>query len=690
MEEHTSKQHEQEIAMFAETNFRNQRRRFGIRTDDRRRHMYVIGKTGMGKTTMLENMMIQDIQAGHGIAVVDPHGDSAEKLLDFIPLSRINDLVYFNPADMEYPMGFNILETVDEGQKHLVASGLMGVFKKIWPDVWSARMEYILNNSVLALLEYPGSTLLGINRMLSDDDYRRRVISKITDPVVKSFWQVEFAGYNERYRSEAVAPVQNKIGQFLSASIIRNIVAQTKSTINIREIMDKQKILILNLSKGRIGEDNSRLLGGMLITRIQLAAMERVDIPEEDRKDFYLYVDEFQNFATDSFANILSEARKYRLNLILAHQYIGQLVSDTSTKVRDAIFGNVGTIVTFRVGAEDSEFMEQEFAPEFTMEDLVNLAKYDIYLKLMINGISSKPFSATTLGPIAERMDSKEKVIRVSRERYAMQRSVIEEKILRWSGMGEGSSGDASESDGRVERSIAPPFGKRTLPTSPGRERNREGDTMRRNMPQSRGDSLAKVSIFVPTPERTKEKIDTASFTGSCFQCGTNVPLLKAPDPVRPVYCDSCQKKISGISSVNRDTGDMRNEKLLSPKEVEPLLVGDPTIRGISLSEAMKRPDDTKKRAGVFPASVFSPSTSRSILQGGESSLGKKKRRRRKHKRENLTPESLRTTHLQSNTEEARGLLKEPTIQAPMIPDSTPPPPQQLPPGTVIRFDDAS
>ncbi|MBD3251685.1 type IV secretion system DNA-binding domain-containing protein, partial [Candidatus Uhrbacteria bacterium] len=349
------------VTLFAQTNFRNQQRRFGIKLDDRRRHVYVIGKTGMGKTTLLENMILSDIYAGHGCCYIDPHGDTAEKLIDYIPSWRINDVVYFNPSDLEYPMGFNILETINDEQKHLVGSGLMGVFKKIWPDVWSPRMEYILLNCVLALLDFPGATLLGINRLLVDLEFRQRVIEKIRDPIVKTFWVAEFSSWSEKYATEAIAPVQNKVGQFLSASVIRNIVAQVKSTIDPRKIMDERKIFVVNLSKGRIGEDNMRLLGGMLITKLQLAAMERVEIPEQDRKDFILYVDEFQNFATPSFANILSEARKYRLSLVLAHQYIEQL----DETVRDAIFGNVGTIITFRVGSPDAMYMEKEFAPTF-------------------------------------------------------------------------------------------------------------------------------------------------------------------------------------------------------------------------------------------------------------------------------------------------------------------------------------
>ncbi|MBI2436692.1 MAG: type IV secretion system DNA-binding domain-containing protein [Candidatus Magasanikbacteria bacterium] len=432
-----------EICLFAQTNFRNQMRAFGIKTDDRRRHMYVIGKTGMGKTTMMENMVLSDIYAGHGVGIVDPHGDFAEKIINFIPSHRINDVVYFNPADVDNPIGFNVFEVHSEEQKHLVASGLMGIFKKIWPDVWSSRMEYILNNTILALLDYPGSTLLGINRLLADAKYRRKVVKQLTDPVVKAFWRDEFANYEPRYAKEAVAPIQNKIGQFLSASVIRNMVAQVKSTINVRDIMDTKKIFIMNLSKGRIGEDNSRLLGGMLITKLQLAAMERVDMSEEERQDFFLYVDEFQNFATPSFANILSEARKYRLSLIMAHQYVKQL----DELVADAVFGNVGTIVTFRIGAMDAEALAKEFAPVFLEENIVNLSKYTILLKLMIDGVASRPFSAQTMPPIGSPTGSAEKVIRVSRERYSKTKSSIEEKILKWSGMEYDENGSLDDSD---------------------------------------------------------------------------------------------------------------------------------------------------------------------------------------------------------------------------------------------------
>lgn len=446
----------EQINFFAKTNFRNQQVPFGIKTDDRRRHMYVIGKTGMGKTTMMENMVIQDIRNGNGVCFIDPHGDSIQKILDFVPTSRINDVIYLNPADQDFPIALNILESVDPKYQHLVASGLMGVFTKIWAGVWSPRMEYILNNTILALLDSPGNTMLGIVRMYVDKKYRKKIVDAIKDPMVKAFWVEEFANYAEKYRTEAVAPIQNKVGQFLSSSIIRNIIGQPKSTIDLREIMDGQKILLMDLSKGKVGEDNSALLGAMIITKLQLAALSRVDVPESERKDFYLYVDEFQNFVTDSFATILSEARKYRLNLTMGHQYIGQLTPENNTKVRDAVFGNVGTMVVFRVGAADAEYLETEFEPSFTPNDIVNLPKFHVILRLMINGVASDPFTAVTI-PVDEswRVGDGEKVIKVSRERYANPRDVVEDKIQRWMGTEFHEASADSHSSEEGERSLA-------------------------------------------------------------------------------------------------------------------------------------------------------------------------------------------------------------------------------------------
>ncbi|MBU1119446.1 type IV secretion system DNA-binding domain-containing protein [Patescibacteria group bacterium] len=419
-----------DVTILGETNYRGKFTKFGIRRDDRRRHMYVIGKTGMGKTTFLENMVISDIRKGNGLCVVDPHGDFAHKMLQYVPSNRVNDVIYFDAGDINYPLGFNVMESVNPEYKHLVASGLLGVFKKIWADSWGPRLEYVLRNTILALLDYPGSTLLGIMRMLTDKSFRKKVISKVTDPVVKSFWVDEYSRYPDKFQQEAIAPIQNKVGQFLSISLIRNIVGQPKSTINMRDVIDSKKILLLNLSKGKVGEDASALFGAMMITQLQLAAMSRVDIQEEKRVDFYLYVDEFQNFATDSFADILSEARKYRLNLIMAHQYINQLPET----VYDAVFGNVGTMIVFRIGAQDSEMFETEFEPVFTANHLVNLTKYNVYLKLMINGVASQAFSAQSIAPTWEPDGFQDKIIRISRERYAKKREIIEGKIARFSG----------------------------------------------------------------------------------------------------------------------------------------------------------------------------------------------------------------------------------------------------------------
>ena len=420
-----------EIVFLGETNFRNQKWRFGIKPDDRRRHLYVVGSTGMGKSEFLKNRAIQDIEAGRGVCFIDPHGDGVQDLLEFVPKERIEDVIYFNPGDMDYPIAFNIMEQVPFEQRHLVASGLLGVFRKIWTDAWSARMEYILNNTILALLEYPGATLLGINRMLSNKEYRKQVVANIKDPIVRSFWIDEFAKYTERFAAEATPAIQNKIGQFISNNLIRNIIGQPTSTLDIRRAMDEGKIILVDISRGRIGEDASRLLGALIVNKIQLAAMSRVDMPEKERKDFYLYVDEFQHFATESFTNILSEARKYHLNLIMAHQYIKQM----EEHVMDAVFGNVGTIVSFRVGAEDAEFLEKWFSPDFMAHDIVNLGKYTTYMKLMIDGISSKGFSANSLPPFPKPgLSYSTEMIQSSREKYSIKKELVEKNITEWSG----------------------------------------------------------------------------------------------------------------------------------------------------------------------------------------------------------------------------------------------------------------
>ncbi len=480
------------------TNFRDEYQRFGIKTDDRRRHMYFVGKSGTGKTTMMENMIIQDINNGKGVGVIDPHGELVNRILYFIPEKRIKDVVYFNPGDIEWPIAFNVIEQVPLEHRHLVVAGLMGVFKKIWPDVWSARMEYILNNTLLALLEYPNSTLLSINRLLSDEDFRRTVMEKVTDPIVKSFWEKEFARYHARFAVEAIAPIQNKVGQFISNPLIRNIIGQKESKIDIREIMDEGKILLANLSKGLVGEDNSSLLGALLITKIQLAAMSRVEVPEEERRDFYLYVDEFQNFSTESFATIFAEARKYRLDLILAHQYIAQL----NDSVRDSIFGNIGSLVAFRLGPEDAEFLEKYFTPEFNQEDLINLPNYNFYIKLMIDGILSKSFSAMNIPPSSLPQKAYvQEIIEHSRELFAAVRHEVESNIARWE----------------------------LLDFSPSKE------------------------TFKPKPRTgTKE-----GWAAVCSQCGKDIIVPFRPDPSRSVYCEDCFKEIRKIQKTRTLSDDL-------------------------------------------------------------------------------------------------------------------------------------
>jgi len=614
------------IVYFASTNFRNQRVRFGIKKDDRRRHMYLIGKTGMGKSTVLENMVVQDILNGEGVAVVDPHGDFAEKIIKYIPTHRINDVVYFNPADYDFPISFNVMESVDEQHKHLIASGLVGVFKKLWADSWGPRLEYVLRNAILALLDYPGSTLLGVMRILVDKNYRKKVIAKIKDPVVRSFWVDEYSKYPDRFQAEAIAPIQNKVGQFLSTALIRNIVGQVRSSIDVREIMDQQKILILNLSKGRLGEDASALMGAMMITKIQLAAMSRIDQPEHQRKDFYLYVDEFQNFATESFANILSEARKYRLNLIIAHQYIEQVEED----VQAAVMGNVGTILAFRIGAADAEAMTLEFAPYFDEEDLVNLAKYDTYLKLMIDGVASNPFSATTLSPLEhwlKETDNVGKIIQTNRERYGKPRELVEDKIARWSGMvvdderdGEVVTAEPAPMPRAAERQ--PPPGADAPPPRP------------RTMPQ-------KVEADSPTVKKSPR------YMVDCYECGAAVEVSFKPDGIRPVYCKRCFKLIR--------EGSLKKEPPVTEVIPEP-------AAAISLADALRTPpvpfDSRRRRVSSEPRDEGLP------------------------RKPDVVQPPRRTTRASSPSGEA-----VPPVQVMVAQDAAEQPaPTVVPPGQVVRF----
>jgi len=568
----------EEITVFAETNFRNQYRQFGIKTDDRRRHMYLVGKTGMGKSTILENMIVDDIRSGKGVMVVDPHGDLAEKIIDYIPASRVNDVIYFNPSDIDYPIAFNIVEQVEPHLRHLVASGLIGVFKKLWADSWGPRLEYILRNAILAVLDYPGSTLLAITRMLSDKNFRKKVIEKIQDPVVKSFWVNEFSGYANNFASEAVSPIQNKVGQFLSSALIRNIVGQVKSSIDLREVMDTGKILILNLSKGRIGEDNSALLGAMMITKVQLSVMSRVDILERDRKDFYLYIDEFQNFTTDSFANILSEARKYRLNLIMAHQYIEQL----GEIVKPAVFGNVGTLVVFRVGATDAEELVKEFTPTFTEEDLVNLAKYEFYIKLMIDGVSSDPFSARGRAPLAEdeKTDNKEKVIKVSRERYAKQRAAVEEKINRW---------HANNDDITEEKTDKRPPERKTFKEA----EIRQSPALKPAPKFFSSPAGDKNTAVRPKAENFKEP-DKNKYDYVCSRCSKPTQVSFVPDGIRPIFCKDClslakkEKKREIESRLEAKKKELSGLSAKINSEVSEDFSGAKVAPAVSLGQAIK------------------------------------------------------------------------------------------------------
>ncbi len=418
-----------EGTVIAQTNYRGENQIFGIKKKDKRRHTYIIGRTGTGKTSLMRNMIVSDILAGEGVGLIDPHGETAEFILDHIPAHRVEDVIYFNPGDVEYPVGFNPIYVKDRNQRDLIADNIIGVFKKYF-DSWGPRLEYILYNTILSALDSQGTTLLSVQRMLTDAEYRKRVLSHVKDPMIHRFWREEFSMIEENRKllSDAVAPIQNKIGRYLSPRITRNILGQTKSTFNIREMIDSKKIFIANLSKGKIGEENTSLLGGLLIARIYTAAMERVDIPEEQREDFSLYIDEVQSFTTDAFVNILSEARKYRLSLVINHQFTEQL----PTEMRSGIFGNVGTMIAFSVSQKDATVLAQEFAPYVTPEDILALPNYHLYLRMVINDRISEPFSAVSLPFRYQPFGYKDIIKQMSRDKYAVPRDVIEEKIARW------------------------------------------------------------------------------------------------------------------------------------------------------------------------------------------------------------------------------------------------------------------
>lgn len=384
-----------EITIFAQTNFRNQPTPFGIKRADRRAHLYILGKTGTGKSTLLEALMLNDMRKGFGFALLDPHGDLVKRIKAHIPWSRRDDVIDFDVPDVSQPYGFNPLANVAIEKRPLACSGMIQVFKHLWQDSWGPRLEHILRNSLLSLLDYPNANLSDILKLLSDKDFRKKIIPFITNEQIKEFWLKEFDKYPERLRAEAISPIQNKVGAFLAHPLLQRILTKPEKTLSLRRIMDEGKILLVNLSKGSIGEDTSNLLGSLLISRFDLAALSRADTPEDERKDYALYLDEFHSFTTQSLVLMLSELRKYRLSLVLAHQYLTQL----EPTVKDAILGNVGTIIVFRIGANDAETLAQEFAPEFKITDFTNLPNYHIYLKMMIDGQVSQPFSAVTLPP---------------------------------------------------------------------------------------------------------------------------------------------------------------------------------------------------------------------------------------------------------------------------------------------------
>jgi hypothetical protein len=421
-----TEEEKQHIDFFGRTQFKNRDTIFGIKDVDRRRHIWAIGKTGTGKSTLIANMAIDDLKKDRGLAVIDPHGDLSEIILDYIPKRRINDVIYFNPADKDYPIIINPLEVTNKEEAELVVSGIVSIFNKIFGFSWGPRLEYILRNSLSTLAQVPNSTLKDVPLLLTNKSFRTRVETELKDEVLKGFWVNEFDKMPDRLQQEAISPILNKVGQFVSSPLIRSVIGQPKSSISLDDVMNQGKILIANLSQGRLGEDNAALLGAMLITKFQLAAMHRVEMPEEKRRDFYLYVDEFQNFATGSFIKIMSEARKYRLDITLANQYMAQIPEE----VTKAILGNAGTVMTFAVGAGDAEILNKEFAEVFTPQDLINLGEYQIASKMMIDGQVTRPFVATTLPLPISSNQNREKVIQVSRERWTRRLNTFPEHTL--------------------------------------------------------------------------------------------------------------------------------------------------------------------------------------------------------------------------------------------------------------------
>ncbi len=419
---------EPDVSGFGVTNYHNNFVPFGIRRADRRRHLYAVGKSGSGKSKLLELLIIQDIKDGKGFGVLDPHGDLIDNIMRYIPPERVKDVILFDPADTAFPIAFNPLESIDDAYKMQVTIGFLDIFKKVFGDNWTYRLEHVLRYTTLALLDSPNTTILSIMKMLTDKNYRQKIVSRIQDSVVKNFWVSEFAAWSEKFDSEAITPLLNKVGQLVATNMVRNIIGQPQTKFNLRDVMDNKKILLLKVSKGLLGEENSGLIGSMVITKLFQAAMSRANIPEEQREDFYFYVDEFQNFATDTFSEILSEARKYRLNLTIAHQYMGQL----SEVVRKTVFGNVGSMVSFRVGADDAAVLEGEYTPVFKVRDIINLGVREFYTKMSVNGELREAFSGRTLSVPPVENDQTAEIIRLSREKYCAPKAEVEEMMLRW------------------------------------------------------------------------------------------------------------------------------------------------------------------------------------------------------------------------------------------------------------------
>ncbi|OGG55380.1 hypothetical protein A3D62_00355 [Candidatus Kaiserbacteria bacterium RIFCSPHIGHO2_02_FULL_49_11] len=590
------------ITYLAATDARGRQQAFGIKSLDRHRHMYIIGKTGMGKSVLLENMAIQDIQNGEGFCFIDPHGSTAEKLLDFIPEHRIEDVIYFAPFDLDYPVAFNVMEDVGYDKRHLVSSGLMSAFKKIWEDAWSARMEYILTNTLLALLEYPDSTLLDVNRMLINKAFRKKVVEYVTDPIVKSFWVDKFANYTDRYTQDATPAIQNKVGQFTSNPLIRNIVGQAKSSFDLRQVMDNKKIFIANLSKGRMGETNADLIGSMLTTKIYLSAMSRADesaAVQAKLPPFYFYVDEFQSIANESFADILSEARKYKLALTIAHQYVEQMEEN----VRNAVFGNVGTTIAFRVGPFDAEVLETIFTPKFTAEDLVNLGRFQIYLTLMIDGIGSQPFSATTLPPIETPVISfRDRVLESSRTTYGNPRVTVEEDIRKHSEVEEEKKKPAAEksapskarasTEGGNERPAPTPAPARELsPATPQEVKNERVHGARE---QVRGTEQNKPqetpAVPRPQPPRPQNQKRNQNRNQNRERPALSLEALKQQQKSKGPSIEQLGELRKALAAAMKEAPAVSSSPAVPPKAPEPKKENPPMVKGTAKEEKVPLP----------------------------------------------------------------------------------------------------